>query len=86
MADDPSEILRLAFQHATESGTVSLLQDSEVNAWIKIITHNTQNRACARFILACALTKVHRPDVDIRKPYTEIGDVDSYSGHTYDAR
>lgn len=37
-------------------------------------------------IVACALAKVHNPAVDIRKPYTEIGDEDAYSGRTYDER
>ena len=32
------------------------------------------------------LAKIHRPDVDIRKPYTEIGDADAFSGRTYDER
>jgi hypothetical protein len=32
------------------------------------------------------LAKVHRPELDIRKPYTEIGTEDSYSGRTYDER
>ncbi len=31
-------------------------------------------------LLTCALAKSHRPEVDIRKPYTEIGDADSFSG------
>jgi hypothetical protein len=30
------------------------------------------------------LAKIDDPDVDIRKPYTEIGDPDCYSGRTYD--
>ena len=34
--------------------------------------------------MACLLAKIHRPEVDIRKPYTEIGDPDAYSGRTYD--
>jgi DNA adenine methylase len=34
--------------------------------------------------LSCLLAKIHKPDVDIRKPYTEIGGSDSYSGRTYD--
>jgi len=37
-------------------------------------------------LLACALAKTHRPDVDIRKPYTEIGGPDAFSGRTYDER
>ncbi len=42
------------------------------------------NRACVRLLLACSLAKSYNPDVDIRKPYTEIGDQDSYSGRRYD--
>ena len=36
--------------------------------------------------MACLLAKLHRPDVDIRKPYTEIGDANAFSGRTYDER
>lgn len=35
-------------------------------------------------MLSASLAKVHRPEVDIRKPYTEISTGDSYSGRTYD--
>jgi hypothetical protein len=37
-----------------------------------------------RALLACLLAKAHRPELDIRKPYTEIGTEDSYSGRSYD--
>jgi len=37
-------------------------------------------------LLACSLAKIHKPDVDIRKPYTEIGDVDAYGGRGYDEK
>lgn len=37
-----------------------------------------------RLLLSASLAKLHRPDVDIRKPYTEIGTDDSYSGRGYD--
>jgi hypothetical protein len=30
------------------------------------------------------LAKIHRPEVDVRKPYTEIGTDDAFSGRTYD--
>lgn len=86
MADDPSAILALAFQRATESGNTPLIQDPKTHSQIELVARNTQNRACARFILACALAKAYRPEVDIRKPYTEIGDADSFSGRTYDER
>lgn len=42
------------------------------------------NRAGVRLLLACSLAKAHNPKIDIRKPYTAIGDGDSYSGRTYD--
>lgn len=86
MALDPSEILDLAFQRASASGATPLIQDPDLVAQIEILARNTRNRACVRCILACALAKVHRPEVDIRKPYTEIGDPDTFSGRTYDER
>lgn len=49
-----------------------------------MIARNEQNRACVRVLLACSLAKVYRSDLDIRKPYTEIGTTDSYSGRSYD--
>lgn len=38
-------------------------------------------------LMTCALAKLHRPEVDIRKPYTEIGTPDSFSGRAeYDEK
>jgi len=38
-------------------------------------------------LITCALAKIHQPTVDIRKPYTEIGDPDVYSGRAeYDEK
>jgi hypothetical protein len=34
--------------------------------------------------MACLLAKIDNPKVDPRKPYTEIGDADSFSGRSYD--
>ena len=34
--------------------------------------------------MSCLLGKLDKPNVDPRKPYTEIGDPDSFSGRTYD--
>ncbi len=48
------------------------------------VCRNQQNGAGKRLLLACLLAKAHRPEVDIRKPYTEIGDPDTFSGRTYD--
>jgi hypothetical protein len=69
MANDPSAILALAFQRASASSNTSLVQDLEIVEQIELVARNTQNRACVRCTLACALAKVHAPGVDIRKPY-----------------
>lgn len=37
-------------------------------------------------MLAALLAKLHRPHIDVRKPYTEIEGNDCYSGRTYDER
>ena len=34
--------------------------------------------------MACLLAKVDKPEVDVRKPYTEIGTPDAFSGRGYD--
>lgn len=82
----PPEILDIALHLASEYVNEPLISDSEIVSRIELIARNTQNRAGARFILACALAKQHRPQVDIRKPNTEIGDEDAFSGRTYDER
>jgi DNA adenine methylase len=58
--------------------------DSAIVSRVELICRNRFNRAPARFLLACLLAKIDNPAVDIRKPYTEIGGLDSYSGRTYD--
>lgn len=60
------------------------MSDSAIVSRVELICRNRFNRAQARFLLACLLAKIDNPTVDIRKPYTEIGDPDSYSGRTYD--
>jgi hypothetical protein len=37
-----------------------------------------------RLLLSCSLAKAVNPAVDIRKPYTELGGGDSFSGRNYD--
>lgn len=60
-----------------------MIGDIEIARLIEQVCRNT-NRAPARFLLACGLAKTHRPELDIRKPFTEINDPDSYSGRQYD--
>lgn len=80
----PAEILALVYQQAFSHIDEPQIADQEIAKRVEVICRDIRNRACARFILACTLAKVHRPEVDIRKPYTEIKDTDVYSGRTYD--
>lgn len=53
---------------------------------IEYVARNLKNRAGVRLLMACLLAKLHRPEVDVRKPYTEIGEADAFSGRAYDER
>ena len=81
---DPSDILVLALKEVSAHLTQSIVDDPEVVEEVNFICRNRQNRAGIRLLLACLLAKIDDPDVDIRKPYTEIGDPDCYSGRAYD--
>ncbi len=50
-----------------------------------VVTCQT-NRAGVRLLMACLLAKIENPHVDARKPYTEIGGPDCFSGRTYDEK
>ena len=86
MGKTPSDILESAYRKAVGLGDKPFISDSDIAQDIENIARNTSNRACARFLIACTLAKVDDPSVDIRKPYTEIGDKDAFSGRTYDER
>lgn len=77
-------ILDLTFQRISVNLQQQLITIPEINSRVELVTRNEQNRACVRFLMACCLAKIDRPDVDVRKPYTEIGDQDVFSGRTYD--
>jgi len=85
MAAAPPDILAVAVgEAATAKPDISFVSDAVIREQIDYICRNIQNRAGVRLLLACVLAKVHRPEVDIRKPYTEIGDDDVFSGRVYD--
>jgi hypothetical protein len=51
---------------------------------VEYVSRNLKNRAGVRLLMSCLLAKVHDPEVDVRKPYTQIGGRDSFSGRAYD--
>lgn len=83
---EPIEILNAALRRANANLEQSLVADPQIRERADYVARNLKNRAGGRLLMACLLAKLHRPDVDIRKPYTEIGDPDAFSGRTYDER
>lgn len=80
----PQDILENAYAEANTNTGKSNALNPKYKKMIETICSNIQNRACSRFLIAALLAKVHKPSVDIRKQYTQIGDEDAYSGRTYD--
>jgi SacI restriction endonuclease len=83
---EPIEILNAALRRANENLEQSIVADPQIRECADYVVRNLKNRAGVRLLMACLLAKLHRPDVDIRKPYTEIGDTDAFAGRTYDER
>jgi DNA adenine methylase len=81
---NPSEILNLTYQTSTQNLETSILTDTVIASKVEYVCRNLQNRAGVRLLMACLLAKIHRPEIDVRKPYTEIGADDAFSGRTYD--
>ncbi|MGI8504471.1 MAG: DNA methyltransferase [Hassallia sp.] len=84
MFTTPPAILDVAFQQAEASIGQSIVSSDAIAEKIDYVSRYVGNRAVVRLLLACSLAAIHRLDIDIRKPYTEIGTPDSYSGRYYD--
>jgi hypothetical protein len=83
---EPEVILDATIRRAETDISRSFIVDERMRSDVNYVALNLSNRAGVRLLMACLLAKLHRPDVDIRKPYTEIGDCDVFSGRTYDER
>jgi len=93
MSATPTTILDLAFQTASLSmartddcEALSLISDQSIGERVDYVARYVGNRAVVRLLLACSLAAIHRPEIDIREPYTEIGTPSSYSGRYYDEK
>ena len=82
----PEDILRGIYERAEAAALVdtSVIPDIYIRERAAYVCHCTSNRAGVRLLMSCLLGKLDKPSVDPRKPYTEIGDSDSFSGRTYD--
>jgi len=79
-----SRLLDESFKRAQRRLDKSLITNREIAARVASVVNCPSNRAGARLLMACMLAKVHRPKVDVRKPYWKIGSKDCFSGRSYD--
>ena len=82
----PDQILAVIYDKAMASLQKTVIADAAIRERIDYVCRCTSNRAGVRLLMACLLGKLHNPQIDPRKPYTEIGGNDSFSGRTYDER
>ena len=82
----PVYILDDVYKRAKAALDTSVIPDRDIRERANYICCCTSNRSGVRLLMSCLLGKLDKPNVDPRKPYTEIGDPDSFSGRTYDER
>jgi DNA adenine methylase len=79
-----SPLLEASLKRAQQNLGHSFVRDPEIAARVASVVNCASNRAGVRLLMACMLAKVHRSEVDPRKPYTKIGSKDCFSGRSYD--
>lgn len=79
-----SPLLEASLRRAQANLGRPFVRDEEIAAHVASVVNCPSNRAGVRLLMACMLAKVHRPEVDPRKPYTKIGSKDCFSGRSYD--
>ncbi len=80
----PEEILNEQLARAETTLQQAVIQDPEIVNSVNYVCRCISNRAGVRLLMSCLLAKIHKPQVDPRKPYTELGTNDSFSGRHYD--
>ena len=79
-----SPLLEASLKSAQKNLGHSFIHDEEIAARVVAVVNCPSNRAGVRLLMACMLAKLHRPEIDPRKPYTKIGSKDCFSGRSYD--
>jgi hypothetical protein len=82
----PEQILQSIAIRAAEDSSMSVISNTIIRDRVDYVCRCTANRAGVRLLMSCMLAKLDKPNIDPRKPYTEIGGLDSFSGRTYDER
>jgi len=83
--DSCSEILAESYERAKVQLDRSFISDAAIKKRVDSIALSPTG-AGIRVLMACALAKIDKPEIDIRKPYTGIvgNHPDAYSGRDYD--
>lgn len=81
---DPAKILESAFLRSSVDLLKPLVKNKTIREQTEYVCRCLPNRAGVRLLMACLLAKIDRPEVDPRKPYTEINALDAFSGRSYD--
>jgi DNA adenine methylase len=80
-----NEVLEQSFREVNNDISQTIFDDEENLERIEYVVR-CATKSGIRAILACSLAKIVDNSIDIRKPYTEIKDSDSYSGRFIDER
>jgi hypothetical protein len=80
----PDQILDISFTVAERSVNTSFVTQPDIQERIRYVCECGSNRAGVRLLMSCLLAKLDKPKIDVRKPYTEIGTPDCFSGRGYD--
>jgi hypothetical protein len=84
MINTCQNVLENAYNEAAQDLTTFTIKRPTVLEKVEYICRCQSNRAAVRLLMACLLAKLEHPELDPRKPYTEIGTDDAFSGRTYD--
>lgn len=82
----PDEILHDIHERAAATLNITVIPAAIIRERVDYVCLCMSNRAGVRLLMSCLLGKLDKTNVDPRKPYTEIGGADSFSGRTYDER
>lgn len=79
-------ILEDSYKKAKANLKSKFTSDPTILKKIEYVARCSTNRSAIRLLMSCLLAKIHRPQIDIRKPYTEIKGNDAFSGRAYDEK
>ncbi len=80
----PESILNGIYKRAMATLNSSAIDDLAIRERVDYVCRCMSNRAGVRLLMSCLLGKLDKPQVDPRRPYTEIGGTNSFSGRVYD--